>query len=58
MEYDSNKIDEAVLAVLLLTLHDNYYAWKNINWDVMDRLYEKGREVFDRLFSIENKGDL
>ncbi|MFA6143329.1 MAG: hypothetical protein WCW84_12580 [Sulfurimonas sp.] len=39
MEYDSNKIDEAVLAVLLLTLHDNYYTWKNISWDVMDRLH-------------------
>lgn len=42
MEYDNDKIDETVLAVLLLTLHQDYYAWKNINFDVVDRLYEKG----------------
>ncbi|MDP1783871.1 MAG: DUF6429 family protein [Sulfuricurvum sp.] len=42
MEYDDDKIDETVLAVLLLTLHQDYYVWKNIDWDVMDRLHEKG----------------
>ena len=42
MEYDENRVDEAALALLYLTLHDENRAWKALNWDVMDRLYEKG----------------
>ncbi|RLV57954.1 hypothetical protein D5018_19855 [Parashewanella curva] len=42
MEIDENKIDEAALALLYLTLHDDVRAWKQINWDITDRLYEKG----------------
>ena len=48
-EVDINKIDEAVLALLSLTMHDDGSGprvWKNIDWDVMDRLYEKGY-IFD-----------
>ena len=41
MEIDSNKVDEAVLALLWLTLHDGNRAWKNIQWEAMNRLYEK-----------------
>jgi len=44
-DIDENKIDDAVLALLYLTLHNDNYgtrAWKNIDWDAMDRLYEKG----------------
>ena len=42
MEIDSDKIDDAVLALLQLTLHDGGRAWKTFDWDVMDRLYRKG----------------
>lgn len=46
MDYDQNKVDEAVLALLYLTLHDYNRAWKGHDWDAMDRLYEKGF-IFD-----------
>ena len=36
------KIDETVLALLQLTLHDEIRAWKGIDFEVMDRLHEKG----------------
>jgi hypothetical protein len=39
--YDHNKVDEVVLALLQLTLHDSYRAWKGFDWDTLDRLYEK-----------------
>jgi len=42
MEIDHDKIDEAVLALLWLTLHDGYRAWKGFDWATMNRLYEKG----------------
>ena len=42
MEIDENKIDETVLALLYLTLHDGARAWKSFDWDSMNRLYEKG----------------
>ena len=42
MEFDEDKIDEAVLALLYLTLHDGARAWKSFDWDAMDRLHEKG----------------
>ena len=42
MEIDTDKIDDAVLALLQLTLHDGGRAWKTFDWDVMDRLYRKG----------------
>ena len=42
MEIDHDKIDEAVLALLWLTLHDGYRAWKDFDWATMNRLYEKG----------------
>jgi hypothetical protein len=42
MEIDDDKIDEAVLALLYLTLHDGDRAWKSFDWGVMNRLYEKG----------------
>jgi hypothetical protein len=44
-DIDENKIDDAALALLYLTMHNDTFgtrAWKNIDWDVMDRLYEKG----------------
>ena len=42
MPIDEQKIDEAVLALLYLTLHDDCRAWKSFDWDSMNRLYEKG----------------
>jgi hypothetical protein len=42
MTLDTDRIDEAVLALLYLTLHDGYRAWKGFDWDAMDRLHEKG----------------
>jgi hypothetical protein len=42
MEIDTDRIDEAVLALLYLGLHDRYRAWKGFDWAAMDRLHEKG----------------
>ncbi|MCK5647708.1 MAG: hypothetical protein KAI22_02405 [Gammaproteobacteria bacterium] len=42
MEIDEDKIDEAVIALLYLTLHDANRAWKSFDWDTLNRLYEKG----------------
>ncbi len=43
MEYDKDKVDEMVLALLYLTMHDRgTRAWKGMDWDAMDRLHDKG----------------
>lgn len=42
VDIDIDKIDEAVLALLYLTLHDGVRAWKGHDWDALDRLYRKG----------------
>ena len=42
MNYNQDKIEETVLATLLLTLHDENRAWKGHDFEVLDRLYEKG----------------
>jgi hypothetical protein len=41
MEYHQNKVDEVVLALLYLTLHDKVRTWKGHDWDAMDRLHAK-----------------
>jgi len=41
MDIDEEKIDDAVLALLWLTLHDGRRAWKTFDWDTMDRLHAK-----------------
>jgi hypothetical protein len=46
MNINTDAIDEAALALLYLTLHDQYRAWKGLDWDVLNRLYEKGF-IFD-----------
>jgi hypothetical protein len=46
MDYDKDKVDEMVLALLFLTLHGDRRAWKGHDWDAMDRLFEKGM-IFD-----------
>ena len=45
MEYDKDKLDECVLALLYLNFFGHQgatRAWKSFNWDAMERLYEKG----------------
>lgn len=45
MEYDKDKVDRVVLALLQLTAFDNgdgTSAWKSHAWDVLDRLHEQG----------------
>lgn len=42
MDYDESKVDEVVLALLWLTLHDECRAWKGHDWDALDRLHAKG----------------
>jgi hypothetical protein len=48
MDFDQDKVDDAVLALLYLTLHDDMgeglgaQAWKSHDWDATDRLFEKG----------------
>lgn len=42
MKLDHARIDDAVLALLYLTLHDGCRAWKGHDWQAMDRLHEKG----------------
>ena len=42
MTIDSDQIDDAVLALLHLGLHDKCRAWKGFDWGAMNRLHEKG----------------
>ena len=42
MPLDTGKVDDAELALLLLTLHDGDRAWKGFDWDVLGRLHNKG----------------
>jgi hypothetical protein len=39
---DIDKIDETVLALLHLTLHDRARAWKGHGWEALNRLHRKG----------------
>jgi hypothetical protein len=41
-EIDHDKLAEAALAILSLTLHDGGRVWKGLDWDLMDLLHEKG----------------
>jgi len=42
MAVNKDKIDDAALALLYLTLHDGDRAWKGFDWDVLGRLHDKG----------------
>lgn len=42
MELDTEKLDRAALAILSLNLHDGNRVWKGIDWEITDRLFEKG----------------
>lgn len=42
MKINDERLDDTVLALLHLGLHDEFRTWKSFDWDVMNRLYEKG----------------
>jgi hypothetical protein len=45
MEYDKDKVDELALALLHLTSFSSdagVRAWKGMEWDTMERLFQKG----------------
>ncbi|MGD8237011.1 MAG: DUF6429 family protein [Armatimonadota bacterium] len=42
---ETNKIDEVALALLAFTMHRDgsvTRAWKGLDWDILDHLYERG----------------
>ena len=39
---NTDAIDEAVLVLFSLTLHDHNRAWKSFDWDTLHRLHERG----------------
>lgn len=41
MEIDEDKIDDAVLALLWLTPHNERCAWKSFDWDVTSSASEE-----------------
>lgn len=41
-DIDTDRIDEAVLALLWLNLNTTGTAWKGFDWNAMDRLHERG----------------
>jgi len=38
---NTDRIDDCVLALLLLGRHDGQRVWKSFDWDAMDRLHNK-----------------
>jgi hypothetical protein len=38
----TDRIDDCVLALLLLGRHDGQRVWKSFDWAVMERLHDKG----------------
>jgi hypothetical protein len=42
MVISNDRIDQAILALLYLGLHEESRAWKTYDWESMNRLHEKG----------------
>lgn len=42
MAIDTDKIDDATLALLFLGRHYTFRTWKTFDWETMDRLHAKG----------------
>jgi len=55
METDEDKVDDAVLALLWLTLHDGHRAWKGFDWAALDRLHRKGL-IYDPIGKAKSVG--
>ena len=53
MALDKDKIDDAALALLYLTLHNGCRAWKGMSWDVLDRLHEK-EMIYDPVGKVKS----
>ncbi len=41
MKFDADRIDDTVLALMYMGLHDGDRAWKSFDWDALNRLHEK-----------------
>jgi len=39
---NTERVDEAILALLYLGVHEGNRAWKGFDWDSMERLHQKG----------------
>lgn len=53
MATNKDKIDDAALALLYLTLHDGDRAWNGFDWDVLGRLHEKGM-IYDPVGKVKS----
>ena len=53
MALDKDKIDDAALALLYLTLHDHNRAWQGMDWDVLDRLHDK-EMIYDPVGKVKS----
>jgi hypothetical protein len=53
MPFDTDKIDDAALALLYLTLHDGDRAWKGFDWDVLGRLHDKDM-IYDPVGKVKS----
>lgn len=45
MDYEKEKVDEMVLALMRLVMHGDRHevrAWRGFDWETLDRLYQKG----------------
>lgn len=41
-DVDWNRVDDAALALLWLTLHEGDRVWKQLDWGITDRLHARG----------------
>jgi hypothetical protein len=42
MPFNKDKIDDAALALPVFNPHDNFRAWKGMDWELLGRLHDKG----------------
>ena len=53
MPLNTDKIDDAALALLYLTLHDGDRAWKGFDWGVLGRLHDKDM-IYDPVGKVKS----
>ncbi|WP_418459169.1 DUF6429 family protein [Brucella intermedia] len=56
MEIDEDKVDDAVLALLWLTLHNERCAWEGFDWAATERLHHEGM-IGDPVNKSKSLGD-